>query len=155
MFCRSCRVTVRVVIGREKLRPCRCTRFPPLRSGLGGIFISGGGRVDGRSLTACLLRAAASRGATILQGHAAVAVDASHSATAALVRSRHWTIPIAYDLDGAVGTLYGVEICPLLELATRGGTVADRLIVTIDCEDTQGHLSGPLRVRDNCAARGQ
>ncbi len=50
--------------------------FPPLRAGLGGIFISGGGRVDGRSLTACLLRAAGSRGATILQGHAAVAVEA-------------------------------------------------------------------------------
>ena len=59
---------------------------------------------------------------------AAVAVDASHSATAALVRSRHWTIPVAYDRDGAVGTLYGVEICPLIELSTRGGTIADRLI---------------------------
>jgi D-amino-acid dehydrogenase len=50
--------------------------FPPLRAGLGGIFISGGGRVDGRSLTACLLRAAGSRGATILQGHVAVAIEA-------------------------------------------------------------------------------
>ena len=50
--------------------------FPPLRAGLGGIFISGGGRVDGRNLTACLLRVAGSRGATILQGHAAVAVEA-------------------------------------------------------------------------------
>jgi len=59
---------------------------------------------------------------------AAVAVDASHQTTAALVRSHHWTIPVAYDRDGSVGALYGVAICPMLELADRGGIVEDRLI---------------------------
>jgi hypothetical protein len=59
---------------------------------------------------------------------AAVAVNAGHSGTAALVRSHHWTIPVAYDRDGAVGALYGVEICPMVELASRGGIVRDRLI---------------------------
>ena len=59
---------------------------------------------------------------------AAVAVQAGHRQTAALVRSHHWTIPIAYDPDGAVGSLYGVAICPMVELAGRGGVVADRLI---------------------------
>jgi peroxiredoxin len=59
---------------------------------------------------------------------AAVAIRASHRGTAALVRSRHWTIPVAYDRDGAVGSLYDVEICPLVELARTGGIVADRLI---------------------------
>jgi hypothetical protein len=59
---------------------------------------------------------------------AAVAVHASHSATAALIRSRHWTIPVAYDRDGSVGGLYGVAVCPMVELAYRGGTVEDRLI---------------------------
>jgi peroxiredoxin len=59
---------------------------------------------------------------------AAVAVNASHSDTAALVRSHHWTIPVAYDRDGAVGALYGVEVCPMVELAYRGGIVKDRLI---------------------------
>lgn len=61
-------------------------------------------------------------------GFAAVAVRASRSQTARLVRSHHWTLPVAYDLDGAVGAAYGVEICPLLELAYRGGVVKDRLI---------------------------
>jgi AhpC/TSA family len=59
---------------------------------------------------------------------AAVAVQASHATTAALVRSHHWTIPVAYDADGAVGALYAVSICPLVELAYRGGIVANRLI---------------------------
>ena len=35
---------------------------------------------------------------------------------------------MAYDADGGVGGLYGVTACPLVELAYRGGTVAQRLI---------------------------
>jgi hypothetical protein len=37
-------------------------------------------------------------------GFAAVAVRASRSQTARLVRSHHWTVPVAYDLDGAPST---------------------------------------------------
>jgi hypothetical protein len=59
---------------------------------------------------------------------AAVAVRASQAQARAIVRARHWTIPVAYDADGAVGGQYGVAICPLLELAARGGIVKDRLI---------------------------
>jgi peroxiredoxin len=59
---------------------------------------------------------------------AAVAVAASHAATAKLVRANGWTIPVAYDADGAVGYQYGVDVCPLVELAYRGGIVERRLI---------------------------
>lgn len=59
---------------------------------------------------------------------AAVAVDADRSATDRLARSHHWTIPIAYDLTGAVAQLYGVSVCPLIELAGAGGIVVRRLI---------------------------
>lgn len=59
---------------------------------------------------------------------AAVAVGASHSKVAAEVRAHRWAIPVAYDTDGRVGALYGVSICPLLELSKRGGIVAQRLI---------------------------
>lgn len=59
---------------------------------------------------------------------AAVAVRTSHAAAAAAVRAHHWTIPVAYDRDGAVGAAYGVEVCPIVELAYRGGVVARRLI---------------------------
>lgn len=59
---------------------------------------------------------------------AAVAVNASRKATAALIRAHRWTIPVAYDPDGRVGALYGVAVCPMAELADRGGVVRDRLI---------------------------
>jgi peroxiredoxin len=59
---------------------------------------------------------------------AAVAINASHAATAKAVRKHAWTIPVAYDADGGVGQQYGVTACPMLELAERGGKVADRLI---------------------------
>ena len=59
---------------------------------------------------------------------AAVAVNGTHDAVAKAVRKHGWTIPVAYDADGAVGGAYGVTACPLLELADRGGTVAQRLI---------------------------
>jgi hypothetical protein len=59
---------------------------------------------------------------------AAVAVNASRAATLKLVHSHHWTIPVAYDRHGGVGQLYGLAICPMAELAYRGGIVRDRLI---------------------------
>jgi AhpC/TSA family len=59
---------------------------------------------------------------------AAVAVSASKAETAKLVRSHHWTISVAYDRDGSVGSVYGVAICPLVELVNPGGVVKYRLI---------------------------
>lgn len=59
---------------------------------------------------------------------AAVAVHANRATTLKLVRSHRWTIPVAEDRDGSVGGLYGVAICPMAELAYRGGIVRDRLI---------------------------
>ena len=59
---------------------------------------------------------------------AAVAVQASKASAEALVRSHHWTIPVAYDSDGAIEQIYGVAVCPLIELARRGGVVEQRLI---------------------------
>jgi AhpC/TSA family protein len=59
---------------------------------------------------------------------AAVAVRTSHSAAAAAARAHHWTIPVAYDRDGAVGAAFGVEVCPIVELTYPGGVVGRRLI---------------------------
>jgi peroxiredoxin len=59
---------------------------------------------------------------------AALAVNAHRAATAALIRAHHWTIPVAYDRDGAIGSVYGVAICPLTEMAYRGGVVQRRLV---------------------------
>jgi hypothetical protein len=44
------------------------------------------------------------------------------------VRAHRWTIPVAYDADGAVGAAYDVQVCPVVELVRRGGVVAAVLI---------------------------
>ncbi len=59
---------------------------------------------------------------------AAVAVNGSRSTTRSLIRSHHWTIPVAIDTGGVVARLYDVAVCPMAELAYRGGIVKDRLI---------------------------
>jgi hypothetical protein len=59
---------------------------------------------------------------------AAVAVNAGRTQTATLVRRHHWTIPVAYDLTGTIGQLYGVVVCPIIELVRPGGIVEQRLI---------------------------
>ena len=59
---------------------------------------------------------------------AAIAINAGKSDTAKLVRTHGWTIPVAFDSEGSIGALYNVSICPIVELAYRGGVVANRLI---------------------------
>lgn len=59
---------------------------------------------------------------------AALAAQGSIANTRPLVRSHHWTIPVGTDPDGRVGELYGVEFCPMVEIAKRGGLVEQRLI---------------------------
>ena len=59
---------------------------------------------------------------------AAVAVNGSRSTTRRLIRTHHWTIPVAIDSGGVVAKLYDVAVCPMAELAYRGGIVKDRLI---------------------------
>jgi hypothetical protein len=54
---------------------------------------------------------------------AAVAIKASRDDLAKEVRKRHWTFPVAYDHDGAVGNLYDVVVCPAVTFADPGGRV--------------------------------
>jgi hypothetical protein len=90
-----------------------------------GLFVTGSTDCERQVDT---IQAVARRFRPTAVQFAAVAVQASRATTFGLVRSHHWTIPVAYDPDGAVAALYGVSICPMVELAYRGGIVADRLI---------------------------
>jgi hypothetical protein len=74
---------------------------------------------------------------------AAVAVRTGHRAAAQLVRAHRWTIPVAYDRDGAVGAAYGIEVCPIVELAYRGGVIERRLIG--EHWNSAATLIGPVR----------
>ncbi|MDE3134469.1 MAG: redoxin domain-containing protein [Acidobacteriota bacterium] len=59
---------------------------------------------------------------------AAVAAGGSKQATLKLVRKHHWTLPVAYDSSAVIAQLYDVSVCPLIEVAGRGGTVRRLLI---------------------------
>jgi hypothetical protein len=59
---------------------------------------------------------------------AALAVNASLADTERLQRRHRWTIPIGVDSDGRVGALYGVDVCPMIEIARAGGLVVRRLV---------------------------
>jgi len=50
-----------------------------------------------------------------------------------LISQRRWTMPVGYDRDGAVGSLYGVGGCPTFLYAFPGGTTQDASV---------GELSG-------------
>jgi hypothetical protein len=110
----------------------RCDPERPARRGLnvcdrGAIVLdlfSPAGGACVRSVDAIQRVSSRFRGVTF----AAVAVQASQSTARALVRKHRWTIPVAYDSDGAIQQLYGVAVCPLIEVARRGGRVAARLI---------------------------
>jgi peroxiredoxin len=102
------------------LNVCLMTRRGPL---VLAFFVTGAGQCV-RQVSALQTLAGRFPGVQF----AAVAIDGSHRATAALVRRHRWTMPVAYDRDGRVGALYGVAACPMVELADRGGIVRDRLI---------------------------
>jgi D-amino-acid dehydrogenase len=83
--------------------------FPPLRAGLGGVFVAGGARVDGRKLATALLGAAERLGATILPGRAGlvavagrirgVGVAGQHFASdRVIVTAGAWTDPVLQPL---------------------------------------------------------
>jgi hypothetical protein len=40
-----------------------------------------------------------------------------------LIRQRDWTMPVGYDRDGAVASLYGIGLCPTFAYVYPGGTL--------------------------------
>jgi hypothetical protein len=63
---------------------------------------------------------------------AAVAVRGDHAQLRATVRERGWRLPVGYDHDGAVASIYGVAVCPLVTFARRGGEVAGTALSFLD-----------------------
>jgi hypothetical protein len=54
---------------------------------------------------------------------AAVAIRGDHSDLNDIIRRHHWTLPVAYDHDGAVANAFAVAICPTITFAYKGGKV--------------------------------
>lgn len=104
------------------LNICLLVRHSPL---VLGFFVVGSAACE-RLVDA--LQALRRRFAPSAVQFAAVAVRTGHRQARAAVRRHGWTIPVAYDADGAIGQVYGVEVCPIVELARPGGLVERRLI---------------------------
>ncbi|WP_072393135.1 FAD-dependent oxidoreductase [Hyphomicrobium sp. CS1BSMeth3] len=65
----------------ERLAPADARRaFPPLREDQPGLFVSGGARVDGRRIAAAMQRAAAKRGARLVNGSAELVMRGGRAA---------------------------------------------------------------------------
>jgi hypothetical protein len=54
---------------------------------------------------------------------AAVAIRGDRDQLRREVRQHGWTLPVAYDADGAVANTYAVAVCPTITFAARGGIV--------------------------------
>ncbi len=89
-----------------------------------GFFVAG---VSDCERSVDLMQSLSQRYASSGVQFVAVAASSSRASTLRDVRSHHWTIPVAYDRDGALAQVYGVEVCPMFELAYRGGVVKSLL----------------------------
>jgi hypothetical protein len=63
---------------------------------------------------------------------AAVAVRGEHDKLREIVRERGWRLPVGYDHDGAVASIYGIAVCPTVTFARRGGEVAGTALEFLD-----------------------
>jgi hypothetical protein len=62
-----------------------------------------------------------------------------------LIRKRRWSMPVGYDRDGAVGSLYRVGGCPTFAYAYPGGTLQDASIGELTVRQLEAHVRGLLR----------
>ena len=57
-----------------------------------------------------------------------------------LIRRHGWTMPVGYDRDGAVGSLYGVGGCPTFAYVYPGGTLQSASIGDLTVTQLNGHV---------------
>jgi hypothetical protein len=63
-----------------------------------------------------------------------------------LIRQRGWTMPVGYDRDGAVASLYRVGLCPTFAYVYPGGTLYDAGIGTLTAGELGNRIEALLRV---------
>jgi len=69
-----------------------------------------------------------------------------------LIRRRGWTMPVGYDRDGAVASLYGVGGCPTFAYVYPGGTLQSASIGELDERQLGGRVDRLLEA--TAAAEG-
>ncbi|HET7508718.1 MAG TPA: hypothetical protein VFJ65_00575 [Solirubrobacterales bacterium] len=67
-----------------------------------------------------------------------------------LIRQHGWKMPVGYDRDGAVGSLYGIGGCPTFAYVYPGGTLQDATIGDLTAGQLSFHVK---RLLDATAAK--
>ncbi len=62
-----------------------------------------------------------------------------------LIRERGWTIPVGYDRDGALSTLYRVGVCPTFAYAFPGGILHDAGIGELSPTELEQRVEALIR----------
>jgi thiol-disulfide isomerase/thioredoxin len=69
-----------------------------------------------------------------------------------LIRERGWRMPIGYDRDGAVASLYRVGGCPTFAYAYPGGTLQDASSGELTVPQLEAHVRSLLRATQSVEA---
>ncbi len=73
-----------------------------------------------------------------------IAVGENRDTVADLTVEREWGMPIGYDRDGAVGSLYGIGGCPTFAYVYPGGTLQDASIGELTAPELEAHIRNLL-----------
>jgi len=68
------------------------------------------------------------------------------------IRQHGWTMPVGYDRDGAVGSLYGVGGCPTFAYVYPGGTLQSASIGDLTVAQLSGHVEALLKATTRAEA---
>ncbi len=70
-----------------------------------------------------------------------------------LIRQHGWAMPVGYDRDGAVASLYRVGGCPTFAYVYPGGTLEGASIGNLDAAQLSGRIDGLLRASARAEGR--
>jgi hypothetical protein len=70
-----------------------------------------------------------------------------------LIRERDWAMPVGYDRDGAVASLYRVGVCPTFAYVYPGGTLQDAGIGELGEAGLSERIEVLLRATEKVEAR--
>lgn len=78
----------------------------------------------------------------------------SHATVRELVREHGWTMPVGFDRDGAVATLYRVAVCPTFAYVYPGGTLQASSIGELTAGQLGSRIRALLRDAQTAEAEG-
>lgn len=87
-------------------------------------------------------------------GFLSLDIGDDRDAVSDLVRERGWRMPVGFDRDGAVGSLYRVGVCPTFAYAYPGGTLQSASFGELSLAQLDARVRGLLRATRAAQAGG-